>query len=174
MDFFEAVSARYSHKQRFLSDPVPREHLIQIARAGLAAPTGGNSQSVELIILDDRAAFEEVCEVTSTEGLRSAPAGIVVMTNRKTQTSEDNFEKEDYSAAVENMLLAATALGYASLWLDSILFDPEKAARARAVLGAPEEMTMWAILPIGKPDGEGARRAKKPYSERLSYNHYES
>jgi len=172
MDFFEAVNARYSHKQRFLPEPVPRAHLEKIARAGLAAPTGSNSQSVELVILDDRTVLREVCEVTSTDGLRSTPAAIAVMTDRCTQSGPLNFEKEDYSAAVENMLLAATALGYASVWLDSILYDQETAARVRATLGAPEGMTMWAILPIGKPSGEETRRKKKPFEDRLSYNRY--
>ncbi|MDR2571700.1 MAG: nitroreductase family protein, partial [Oscillospiraceae bacterium] len=54
MDFFEAVEKRYSHKEKFLPDAVPVEDLERIAKAGLAAPTGNNSQCVKLIILQGR------------------------------------------------------------------------------------------------------------------------
>jgi len=86
-----------------------------------------------------------------------------------TPSTEMNFEREDYSAAVQNMLLAATALGYSSLWLDSPYFNPEKERQARAALSAPDSHRLWAVLPIGKPDGSGSRREKLPFDVRVSY-----
>jgi nitroreductase len=85
------------------------------------------------------------------------------------QKGEVNFEMEDYSAATENMLLAATALGYSSLWLDSIYFDESKQKAALAVLGAPANYHLRVVLPVGVPDGEGTRREKLPFNERVSY-----
>lgn len=172
MNFFETVEKRYTHKEKFLSEPVPREHLQAIANAGLAAPSGCNAQSVNLIIVDDKSILSELCAVAPTAGLSTVQAAIVVMTDPATQTYSINYEKEDYSAAVENMLLAAVALGYASVWLDGILIDRSKQIEYLKILGVPESFNVPAILPIGKPDGNGSRRAKKPYSERLSYNHY--
>ncbi|MDR0271890.1 MAG: nitroreductase family protein [Clostridiales bacterium] len=173
MDIFEAFKKRYSHKDGFLPDAVPLADLERIAQAGLDAPSGRNRQTVRLIILPNRAAIEPVCAVSPTIGLETTPAAIAVLTDKTlTPENEFNFEKEDYSAATENMLLAATALGYSSLWLDSPYFDREKEKQARAVLSVPEAYRLWAVLPIGKPNGEGSRREKLPFEERVYYQYF--
>lgn len=172
MDVFRAFEERYSHKEGFLHDAVPLADLEKIANAGIAAPSGVNRQSVRLVILPTREALNPVCAIAPTIGLQTAPAAIAVLTDKTVTPKEDgifNFEKEDYSAAVENMLLAATALGYSSLWLDSPYFDPKNEAAARAALGAPDSLRLWAVLPIGKPDGSGSRREKLPFDARVSY-----
>jgi len=170
MDFFEAVKARYTHKETFLGTPVPREHLEKIARAGLAAPSGDNAQSVSLIIIDDSGVLSRLRAIAASDGLRTAPAAIAILSDPSTQKKDTNFLKEDYSAAAENMLLAAAALGYASVWLDYILMDRQVQLAYLRELGAPESYLLPIILPIGKPDGEGSRRVKKPFDERMSYN----
>lgn len=170
MNFFEAVEQRYSHKEGFLPTAVPIEHLEKIAHAGLAAPTGGNSQSVHLVILPDRAALDPICKVAPTIGLETAPAAIALLTDSNTQKGQRfNFETEDYSASCENILLAATALGYSALWLDSPYFEEEKEKAVLSKLNAPGGFQLWVVIPIGLPDGLGSRREKVPYSTRLHY-----
>ena len=173
MDVMQAISSRYSHKEEFLPDEVPLEVLNRIAQAGLDAPSGNNRQTVRLIILPDRKILDSVCEVHPTAGLRTAPAAIAVLTD-SSQIPPDamNFEKEDYSAAVENMLLAATGLGFVSLWLDSPFFCSEREKKARDLLGAPDHFRLWAVLPIGKPKSEGSKREKLAFAERVSYGRY--
>jgi len=85
-----------------------------------------------------------------------------------------SFEKEDYSAAMQNILIAATALGYSSLWLDSPFFSEDVQIAAREALGTPDSFHLWAVIPIGKPDGEGSRREKLPFTQRVSYGRYGS
>ena len=169
MEFFETVEKRYSHKEKFLPDSVPVNDLEQIAKAGLLAPTGNNSQYVRLIILPDRKSLQPLCDAAPTDGLLTAPAAIAVLTDPSAQMYQWNFEMEDYSAAAAQMLLAATALGYVSLWLDSPYFDEDKQKAALAVLGAPENYHLRVVLPIGLPDGEGSRRGKMAFEERVSY-----
>lgn len=169
MDFFEAVEKRYSHKERFLPDAVPDRDLEMIAKAGLAAPTGMNSQCVRLVILSSREALQPLCDVFPTDGMLTAPAAIALLTDSSTQTGKYNFEVEDYAAAAAQMLLAATALGYASLWLDSPYFDADKQKAALAALGAPEGYHLRVVLPVGLPDGAGTRRDKMPFRQRMSY-----
>jgi len=173
MDFFEAVEKRYSHKTGFLADEVPLSDLERIARTGLAAPSGANRQSVRLIILPNRGDIADLCAINPTIGLETAPAAIAVLTDGRTYPGRGmNFEMEDFSAAAENMLLAAVALGYVSLWLDSPYFDKEKQTAAKKVLGVPDEMHLRVVLPIGLPDGSGTRREKLPYNERVFYGRY--
>jgi nitroreductase len=171
MDFFEVVDKRYSHKEGFLPDAVPLEILERIAKAGLAAPTGINSQCVKLVILPDRKSLQPLCDVAPTIGMQTAPAAIALLTDCSGQ-GKYNFEVEDYAAAAENMLLAAVALGYASLWLDSPYFDEDKQKAALKVLNAPEGFHLRVVLPVGLPDGEGSRRSKLPFSERMCYGRF--
>ncbi|MCL1883993.1 MAG: nitroreductase family protein [Defluviitaleaceae bacterium] len=173
MNLFEAIEKRYSHKEGFLPETVPLADLEKIAAAGLAAPSGVNRQSVRLIILPNREAIDPVCAVSPAIGLETAPAAIAVITDKTvTPDGQMNFEKEDYSAAVENMLLAATAMGYSSLWLDSPYFDMAKEKLAREVLLVPDTCRLWAVLPIGKPDGKGSRREKLPFDVRVYYKNF--
>ena len=168
MDFFEAVEKRYSHKERFLPNPVPLKDLEKIAGAGLLAPTGVNSQCVRLIILPDRAAVQSLCEVSPAIGLSTAPAAIAVLTSSTSQ-GRINFEMEDYAAATAQMLLAITALGYTSVWLDSPYFDGDRKEAALKVLGVPPGYSLRVVLPVGLPEGPGNRRSKMSFEERVSY-----
>ena len=169
MDFFEAVNRRYSHKERFLPDNVPEAVLEQIAEAGLAAPTGNNTQCVKLVILRNRDEVQKLGDIVKTEALTTAPAAIAVLTDSEGHRDPYNFEVEDYSAAATQMLLAATALGYVSLWLDSPFFNDEKQKAALSALGASDRYHLRVVLPIGLPDGEGSRRSKLTFDERVSY-----
>jgi len=171
MNLFEAIKTRYSHKETFLPDPVPLVHLEQIAKAGIAAPSGVNRQTVRLIILPNRDAINSLSQLTPHPGLDTAPAAIVLLTD-STVYDWGNFEKEDYSASMENILLAATALGYSSLWLDSPYFDVKKEIAAKELLHIPDNHRLWAVIPIGKPNGIGARREKLPFEARVSYGYY--
>ena len=169
MEFFEAVNKRYSHKERFLPDIVPDAILEQIAAAGLAAPTGNNSQCVKLVILRSRDEVQKLGDIVKTEALTTAPAAIAVLTDSEGHRAPYNFEVEDYSASATQMLLAATAMGYVSLWLDSPFFDEKSQKEALSVLGASERYHLRVVLPIGLPDGEGSRRSKLSFEERVSY-----
>ena len=175
MNIFDVLEARYSHKEGFLPDAVPLADLEKIASAGLSAPNGVNRQVVRLVILPDRASLDPVCAVASTIGLDTAPAAIAVFTDSSITPVAPgvfNFEKEDYSAAVTQMLLAATGLGYSSLWLDSPYFDLVNKRKASEVMGAPDSFCLWAVLPVGKPDGAGSRREKLAFEARVSYGRF--
>ena len=172
MDFFEVIEKRYSHKEEFLPDAVPLEDLERIAKAGLAAPTGNNTQCVRLVILPDRNSLQPLCDIAPTKGLRTAPAAIALLTDSSTQMEWYNFEVEDYSAAAENMILAAVALGYVSVWLDAIFFDEDKQKAALKALNAPPAYHLRVVLPIGLPVGPGTRRSKMPFNERVYYGKF--
>jgi len=172
MDFFDVIHARYSHKENFLPQAVPLADLEKIAHAGLAAPNGANRQLVRLVILPDRAAIDPIATIIHHGGLNTAPAAIAILTTDDSPANHITFEKEDYSAALENMLLAATAMGYAALWLDYPWIDEGNQRRIKEALNIPQNYRLWATMPIGKPDGPGSRRDKMPVEERIFYGRY--
>ncbi len=87
---------------------------------------------------------------------------------------ECEFQKEDCAAAVENILLAITALGYASVWVDGWLRRENRAEIMGQLLGLPESKVIRVILPIGIPSEEGPRKEKKSFSERAWFNTYKN
>ena len=172
MDFFEVVEKRYSHKNPFLPDAVPLEDLELIAKAGLAAPTGINCQCVRLIILPDKAAIQPVLDAVPSKSLSTAPAAIALLTYEAAQTGRRNFQIEDYSATATQMSLAATALGYGSLWLDNPYVDDAKQKAALNALGVPEGYYLYVVMPIGLPGSDISYREKMSFDERVSYRKF--
>jgi len=175
MNTFEVIEKRYSHKEAFLENPVPLADLERIACAGLLAPSGANSQQVKLVILPDRAAIQPLFDIHQNAALQTAPAAIALFTDSSVFGKQERrwvFDKEDYAAACQNILLAATAMGYSSLWLDSPFFDEERQSAACKALNAPETCHLWVVIPIGLPDGDGSRRKKLPLEERLFYGRF--
>ena len=87
-----------------------------------------------------------------------------------TPDRELRFAVEDYAAAVENMLLAVTALGYAAVWLDGMLRREGRAAKVGALLGVPASREVRVILPLGVPAEQWVQREKRPFDERAWFN----
>ena len=145
MDFFEVVNARRSVR-KYLPDAVPREVLDKIVAAAIEAPSGCNLQLRHYVLVDDPAVLDGLREVSPA--LTGAPAAIVVLME-PTGTKYGEFWVQDSSAAIENMLLAAVALGYASCWVEGQVRRHEPALRK--LLAVPDNLRVQAILPVGRP-----------------------
>ncbi|MBR5512928.1 MAG: nitroreductase family protein [Ruminococcus sp.] len=126
MDILEIIRNRHSYRGKYKSDKVPREDLISILKAGLEAPSGCNMQTTSLIAVDDRAVLERLHSVIEPPVGETAPAIICVLTKRIFAYRDRCFAVQDYSAAIENMLLAITALGYESCWYEGHITDEDK------------------------------------------------
>ena len=173
MDILECIQKRHSYRGAYKSTPVPREDLEKIMKAGLAAPSGCNKQTTSLVGLDDRQVLDSIMDIVKKNGFdgKKAPAGICVLTHRIPGYADVYFNIQDYSAAIENMLLAITALGYASCWVEGQVTESvETQKRIAKLLNIGEEFAVVAFLPVGVPEKEGKRPAYKPFSERAWYN----
>jgi nitroreductase len=166
MDFFSVVASRRSVR-RVLPEPVPREALQKIVAAGIEAPSGMNSQRRHYIIVDDPAVLERMSPVS--KALDQAPAAVVLVMDL-TPSSRGDFHIQDASAAIENMLLAAVAQGYASCWVEGAVHAQEP--YLRKLLGVPDEFRVWAVLPVGKPAEDPPRPAKSDPAQVTRYNRF--
>ena len=63
MKVIDIINSRHSYRGKFKSTPVPREDLITIMEAGLAAPSGCNKQTTSLIAVDDAQVLDKLHEV---------------------------------------------------------------------------------------------------------------
>lgn len=171
MSVIDTISRRRSYRGRYKQTPVPREALIKIMKAGLDAPSGCNKQTTSLIAVDDRDILGQLFSVIDPPVGETAPAVICVLTQRICAYRDKCFAVQDYSAAIENMLLAVTELGYDSCWFEGHITDDDRICdKMAAILKVPENYELVCLLPIGVAEEAAAPPEKKPFSERAWFN----
>lgn len=171
MDVFDAISRRHSYRGGFTDKEIPRADLTKIVEAGLHAPSGCNAQTTSFVIVDDKASLAAVSALFEKAFVREAKAMIVCVVDHREVYKGSSFAVEDCAAAVENILLAVTALGYATVWLDGALRGGRDAKIAE-ILGVPVGKQVRVLLPIGVPKEAGRQPEKLPFEKRAWFNRY--
>ena len=175
MNMLDLISARRSYRGKYLPTPVPREHLTAIMQAGLDAPSGCNKQTTSLIAVDDPEVLAKLRAVIDPPVAETAPAYICVLTRRIVAYRDRCFAVQDYSAAIQNMLLAIVALGYESCWYEGHITDTDRIGDKMArILGVPEEYELVCLLPVGVAADPVKGPKKKEFSERAWFNGFET
>ncbi len=173
MDILELIQNRHSYRGKYKSIPVPREDLVKIMQAGLAAPSGCNKQTTSLIAVDDPEVLARLHAVIDPPVGETAPAVICVLSRRIIAYRDRCFAVQDYSAAIENMLLAITALGYQSCWFEGHITDTDRIGYKMAqILGVPDDYELVCFLPVGIAESAPALPKKKEFSERAWFNSF--
>jgi nitroreductase len=175
MDLFEAIGRRHSYRGPFQDQQIPRSDLKRIVQAGLQAPSGKNAQTTVFVIVDDSDLVRTIAGMpganTAQQQAHAYIACIVDVQPEAVYEGHD-FQIEDCAAAVENMLLAVTALGYASVWVDGWLRVRNRAGEVGRMLGLPQGKIIRVLLPIGAPKEARAPAEKKPFESRAWFNRY--
>jgi 5,6-dimethylbenzimidazole synthase len=188
MDLFDAIRGRRSCRN-FLPDPVQEADLGKILEAGTWAPSPLNGQAWEFIVITNQGVREKIfseadrCRQWAVEKsgwkwlsryqvdfLKSVPVFVVVIGD-PSKSGVDTFQQEGglayqhaCAAAVQNMQLAAYALGYGTLWFT--LFDKNA---MRTILGVPPDKVPLALLCLGKPGGEIPQTSRKEFREKTTF-----
>ena len=171
MNTLEAIANRRSYRGKYLPTPVPREHLKKILEAGYHAPSGCNKQTTSLIAVDDPQILAQFREIINNTPANTCLAMICVLTRKIIAYDDRTFFIQDYSAAIENMLLTIQDLGYASCWYEGRATGPDRIGhRMQEILNVPEEYELVCFLPVGIPADEAKRVTKKPFEERAWFN----
>ena len=172
MELFETISKRHSYRGEFASQPVSRDDLTAIVQSAIQAPSGCNAQTTTFVIVDEPALVKSISEIVEKPALAAAGAIIVTVMEKRAVYNVMSFGVEDYACAVQNMLLAITALGYATCWIDGALRTESRAQRIAALLSIPEPLQVRVILPVGRPAKQSEQPHKKPFNQRASFNTY--
>ena len=167
----DLIMSRRSYRGKYRPDKIPRKDLKAIIEAGLAAPSGCNRQTTSLIAVDDETLLARLHQVIDPPVAETAPAMICVLTRRINAYRDRCFATQDYSAAIENMLLAISAMGYQSCWYEGHITDEDRIGdRIAGILGVPDEYELVCILPVGIAESTPAAPKKKPFEERAWFN----
>lgn len=175
MEFFEVVQKRHSYRGGFENKAIPREDLKKIVQAGQDAPSGCNAQTTHFVIVDDPGLVRKIGAMEQArKAMQQAKAFILCVVDEQPKgVYEDlSFQVEDCAAAVENMLLAITALGYGSVWIDGWLRREGRAEAIGQWLSLPAGKCVRILLPVGVPSETVQPPAKKAFAERVSFNAY--
>lgn len=172
METLQAIKQRKSYRGMFKPDPVPREDLKELIEAGFLAPSGCNMQTTKFIGVDDPVLVKELAEIYGYEWAKSAPAAILLLTKYTTAQNGETYYIQDFAAAAENILLAATAKGYATTWIEGQLHKDGKDRKMAELLGTPADLNVAVYLPIGIPDAIAPAPAKQAFEERAWFNGY--
>jgi len=161
MDALKAIRKRRSVR-KYTGEPIPREDLEKIVDAGRLAATGSNRQPWDFIVVTEREMIDQLR--VAARWMDQAGAIIAVVMDPSSR-----WWVEDGAAAVENMLIASTALGYGSCWLEGYTLPHEE--EFKALLGVPKDKRLLTLVPIGVP-AEWPTKEKKPLGEVLHWERY--
>ena len=164
------IMTRTSIRQ-YTDEPVSKADVETMLRAGMAAPTAVNRQPWHFVAVTDKA---KLAELAGRRGgmIKQAGVAIVVCGNleKAMQGSAQAFWVQDCSAATENILLAANAIGLGAVWTGCYPMD-DRIAEVSKALKLPETIVPLCVIAIGHPAEQPTPKDKwKP--ENVSYNEF--
>jgi nitroreductase len=150
MDALEAILTRRSIR-KFTSEAVSNQDIERLLRAAMAAPSAGNQQAWEFVVIDDREVLDRVPQVHPyAQMCEEAPLCLAVCADLSREKYA-GFWVQDCSAATQNVLLAAHALGLGAVWL-GIAPGGDRANQVAELLHLPDGVEPLALVAVGHPD----------------------
>ncbi|MGQ9477861.1 MAG: nitroreductase family protein [Candidatus Bipolaricaulia bacterium] len=160
-DFFEVVKGRRSVRE-FTNEPVSEQELEKILEAGRWAPSGKNTQPWTFVLVKSKKKREALAALSrQKELIESVPVCLAVLLDRERGYDRDK-DMQGIGACVENMFLAAHALGLGACWVGGISGSKEEAAK---VLGLGENEELVLLLLIGHPAPGERSSSRRPLNE---------
>ncbi len=160
MDALEMLFGRKSVRH-FTGAVVNQTEIETLLRAGMAAPSAVNRQPWAFVAVTQRDLLDRLAEgLPYAKMLDKAGAAIIVCgLLEKANAGIRQYVIIDCSAATENILLAAEALGLGAVWTAAYP-RPEREAWVREVLTLPENVVPLCVIPVGHPTGEDQPKDK--------------
>ncbi|MBP3785627.1 MAG: nitroreductase family protein [Bacteroidaceae bacterium] len=152
--------------------PVPRTMLDSLVRLGMAAPTGIDARPWQFIIFDDTASIRSLhTALPRAQQLSEATAAILVCGDTTVITKRGMPSATwmlDTSAATQNILLGAEAMGLGACWIGIYPYD-DRMGPTSELLQLPEGIIPMSLISIGYPKGENAPKDKYDI-EKIHFN----
>ena len=143
--------------RKYTAEPISEAHVNTLLEAAMAAPSASNRKPWHFVVVTDRGMLDRLAEVhPHGKMLFNATLCIAVCGG---PVDSERYWVQDCSAATENLLLAATALGLGAVWL-GVYPRPERITPVREVLGIPEAMAPLNLISIGRPAEEKEPRTQ--------------
>ncbi|MBU2549773.1 MAG: nitroreductase family protein [Proteobacteria bacterium] len=148
--------------RHFTEERLSEEDLNSILEAGRWAPSGHNHQPWRFVVVESSEKKDALAELTRYgKPIQAGAACVVVFLD--TDVCYDRVKDAQSAGAVlQNMLLAAEALGYGAVWLGEILKNQDK---VRSLFDLPESMDLQAVVALGRPKHRNQTSERRPLEE---------
>lgn len=172
MDVMSCLKGRASVRS-FKSDEIPEDVLNEILEAAIAAPSSGNCQDWEFVVVREQQNKERMSAAARGERMIvEAPVVVVVCTNlnklgRFGSRGETLYSIQNTAAATQNLMLAAWDKGIGSCWIGA--FDEDK---VRQILVLPGHVRPVAVIPLGYPDEKPVKPERWPLKDFVHREHF--
>ena len=170
LDVFEAIKKRRSVRA-YAGEKVSEEDVERLIEAARLAPSAGNTQPCEFVIVKDMEMKRKLSKAALNQTfIEKAPVVIVVCAdlNRSSRGYGSRGKKlysiQDTAAATENILLVAQELGLATCWVGA--FKEKEVAKA---VKAPRNLRPVAMIPVGYPAESPSAPKKRSVNEIVHY-----
>lgn len=155
--------AKRASVRRFKDEPVSDEAITELMRAAMAAPSGGNQQPWEFYVVRDADLRQKLAQA-SPYAKCAATAPVVIVPCTREDIPLEECAPMDMSAAIENMLLECVSLGLGAVWM-AVAGYPDRIHAVRKALGIPANLTPFAMVPCGVPEGDVSAHGPERYDE---------
>ena len=153
---FDRVSCR-----NYKSDDIVQQDLDYILNAGMSAPTACNAQEWSFLVVKNKETHKKIMEIhAAAQMLKSAPVAILVLADIEKQYK--NYWQQDCAAATQNILLAATAKGYGSVWC-GVATNTERQEGIAKLFNLPHNIIPFSLIVIGKSNED--KKVKNRWDE---------
>ena len=169
MDTMDAIWTRRSIR-KYLNQPVPEELIQKLLGAAMQAPSARNQRPWQFVVIDQQAILAEIPKFMPNAAMAgSAPLAIAVCGDLDLEESE-GYWVVDCSAAVQNMLLAAPALGLGAVWC-GVYPREQRMEGLRRLMGLPENVVAHSLVVVGYA-AEQVPPVDRFQPERVRRNHW--
>jgi len=149
MDALDAIFTRRSIRI-YTDEPIGDRDIETLLRAGMAAPSAGNQQAWEFVVIDDRRLLEAIPDVHPYAQMCAAAPLCLAVCADPSRERYAGFWVQDCAASVQNILLAAHALGLGAVWL-GIAPGGDRAQQVADLLKLPAGIEPLALIAVGHP-----------------------
>ncbi|MEW6244243.1 MAG: nitroreductase family protein [Bacillota bacterium] len=176
MDVFQAIVERRSCRN-FKKASIPREDLVRIVDAARLAPSGANAQKWTFVVTTDSDTVERIRSAlphgkkyypTFEDGEFENVSAIISLVF----PANYRYYREDGGAAMENIYLAARALGYGTCWVQGQLQAPM--GTLVRILAIPDDHVLFAMAMLGVPKAWPKEPPKKHLQEVLRWERFDA
>jgi len=169
MDAIQAVMSRRSIR-RYTQQEVSEDTVRQLLEAAMNAPSAGNEQPWQFVVIRQRRILDAIPSIHPySQMLKEASLGIVVCGDLSLEVYK-GFWVQDCSAATQNILIAAHALGLGAVWLAFYPFE-DRVAGLRRMLSLPEQIIPLSMVSVGWP-GEKKGPAARYRQDRVHFDRW--
>ncbi|MDF2545920.1 MAG: nitroreductase family protein [Anaerosolibacter sp.] len=156
--------------RKFKDIKISDEIVEELLRAGMAAPSAGNEQPWEFIVLRDKEIMKKITEVHPySKMLLNADVAIVVCGDEAKEVYK-GYWVQDCSAATENILIEVEDKGLGAVWLGVYPME-DRVEAIKHLLNLPASVIPLSIIPVGYPD-EQRRPVDRFNKTRIHYDRW--